>query len=294
MLPRRFRLLAFLKEPREYNSSISTEEEILFMTKKEHKLSLAARKLLDLVPPDGEFIGNTTLLRRSELGDKYWGVRKELIDGGFATVGKGRGGSVAKLPAGEQVPSSGAKKAKQHVQRESELYAPLKEWLDTAWGAGITPGDFFEVCITATPKGKRKGGGKWSRPDVTLVQVNNYEYLAQPILEVTTFEVKKFSDAEDIGSIYETAAHSRWAHFSYLVVEVPDGEYEFPERFVSELERFNLGLIFMWKEKNNWQVEEREWDSERLSPDPTELNALLTTFFKNCNREKEYKLAVGK
>src|SRR5438128_11640276 len=88
-----------------------------------------------------------------------------------------------------------------------------------------------------------------------------------------TFEVKKFSDAENIRSVYESAAHSRWAHFSYLVAEVPSSDYEFPERFVTELERFNIGLIFMWKEKDGWQFEEQEWESDRLNPEPEELNA---------------------
>jgi hypothetical protein len=277
-----------------YNQDEFLEKEPWPMAKRMPKLSAAARKLLELIPPDGEFIGNTNLLRRSKLGDRYWKVRDELIGEGFLTRGKGRGGSVARFAADVQAPSIDGKRAKQHVAKESELYAPLKEWLDTVWGADITGGEFFEVCITASPKGKRRSGGKWSRPDVTLVQVNNYDYLAQPVLEVTTFEVKKFADAEDIRSIYETAAHSRWAHFSYLVVEVPDGEYEFPERFMAELERFNLGLIFMWKERSGWQFDEQEWETDRLNPDPTELNALLTTFFKSSKREREYKLAIGK
>lgn len=264
------------------------------MGKNNLNLSAAARKLLDMVPPDGEFIGNVTLLRRSKLGDEYWKIRNELIDAGFLTRGKGRGGSVASFAAEVQAPATGVRKTKQHVQKESELYEPLKEWLNKVWGEAVTPGDFFEVCITATPKGKARSGGKWSRPDITLVQVNNYEYLAQPILEVTTFEIKKFSDAEDIRSIYETAAHSRWAHFSYLVVEVPDEDYEFPERFMSELERFKLGFIFMWKKKNEWKFDEQEWETDRLNPDPKELNALLTTFFKSNKREKEYRLALGR
>ncbi len=116
----------------------------------------------------------------------------------------------------------------------------------------------------------------------------------QPVLEVTTFEVKRFSDAEDIRSVYEAAANSRWAHFSYLVAEVPDEDYELPDRFESELERFHLGLILMWKEKSGWVFEQRVWETERLSPDPTELNALLTTFFKGSKRDKEYKMAVRK
>jgi hypothetical protein len=56
-------------------------------------------------------------------------------------------------------------------------------------------------------------------------------------------------------SVFEAAAHSRWAHFSCLVVEVEKEDYEFPERLISELERFNIGLIFMWKKKGEWQFD---------------------------------------
>lgn len=264
------------------------------MAKKAPKLSPHAKKLLDLVPPDGEFIGNTSLIRRSKLGRKYWDVRHELIEGGFLTRGKGRGGSVARFAADTQAPSISVKKPKLYAQKESDLYAPLKEWLDSDWGPAVTPGDFFEACITATPKGKKRSSGTWTRPDLTVVQVNNFEYLAQPILEVTTFEVKKFSDVEEIRSIYETAAHSRWAHFSFLVVEVPDEEYEFPDRFDSEIERFNLGLIYMWKEKGEWKFDQRVWETDRMSPDPKELNALLKSFFKVSKHEMEFKLALRK
>jgi hypothetical protein len=258
------------------------------------RLSRVARKLLELVPPDGVFIGNTTLQRRSGLGKRYWEVRNELLTSGYLTRGKGRGGSVARADADVGLAASVTRRGKAFVGKESDLYEPLKGWLTETWGKGVESGDFFEVLVTGTARKKQRASGQWSRPDVTLVQVNSYDYLPQPVPEVTTFEVKKFSDAENIRSVYEAAAHSRWAHFSYLVAEVPNPDYEFPERFVSELERFNLGLIFMWKESGEWRFEEQEWETERLSPEPEELNVLLKAFFQASNRVKEFKLALGK
>ena len=259
------------------------------------KLSKGAKKLLALVPPDGVFIGNTTLRRRSKLADKrYWHVRRELVNGGFVTRGKGRGGSVARVDSLAAPKAITRKKGAALVGRESELYEPLRKWLEDEWGKDVEPGDFFEVAITATPKKKLRNSGQWSRPDVTVVQVNSYEYLPQPVLEVTTFEVKRFSDAEDLRSVFEAAAHSRWAHFAYLVLEVPDSDYESPERLQSELERFNIGLLFMRKSKRgSWRFEEQEWETEKLSPKADELNALLETFFKQSAREKEFKQALG-
>jgi hypothetical protein len=265
------------------------------MPDKPIKLSSAAKKLLALVPVDGDFIGNTTLQRRSKLrGNRYWKVRKELVGGGFLTRGKGRGGSVARLVTETDAPPILLKRGKLFARRESELYEPLKVWLDSEWGAGAEDGDFFEVRITGTARRKKRASGQWSRPDATLVQVNSYDYLPQPVLEVSTFEVKRFSDAENIRSVYEAAAHSRWAHFSYLVAEVPNGDYEFPDRFMSELERFKIGLILMWKDKDGWHFDEAESETDRLNPDPKELNVLLKGFFQDRKREREFKLAIGK
>jgi hypothetical protein len=261
------------------------------MTTQPARLSRAARKLLELVPPDGVFIGNTTLQRKSKLGKRYWEARKELVDEGFVTRGKGRGGSVARLAAEKSPALHVIPPARAFVRKESELYEPLKEWLRQDWGKEVEAGDFFEARVTGTPRRRRRASGQWSRPDVTPVQVNSYEYLPQPVLDVTTFEIKKFSDVQKIQSVYEAAAHSRWAHFSYLVAEVPNPDYEFPERFLSELERFNLGLICMWKEKDEWKFEAQEEETDRLSPDPEELNALLKAFFHDSTREKEFKNA---
>lgn len=281
-----------VRPPKEVTQRIRNE-------KREHvpvspaRLSSRAKKLLKLVPPDGIFIGNRTLQRRSKLGKGYWRIREELVTAGFLTRGKGRGGSVARLtvePRGTPEPDNG----KLFVQVESELYEPLKQWIIRDWGKGVEGGDFFEVLVTATARNRERASGQWSRPDVTLVEVNSYEYLTQPVLEVTTFEVKKFSDAENIRSVYEAAAHSRWAHFSYLVVEVQGPKHEFPERFLSELERFHIGLIVMWKQRDKWNFEEQESETDRLSPDPKELNALLKTFFQTSQLERKFKLALGK
>lgn len=257
------------------------------------KLSAPAKKLLQLVPPDGEFIGNRNLQRRARVGKVYWKLRSELVDAGLLVKGKGRGGSVRLVGDAETRPKA-AQKEKAMVRRESELYEPLSGWLRDEWGKDVEPGDFFEVLVTATGKAKKRAGGQWTRPDVTIVQVNSYEFFPQPVLEVTTFEVKRFADAENIRSVYEAAAHSRWAHFSYLVAEVPDDDYEFPERFTSELERFDVGLIRMRKGKKQWHFEVLEWETDRLSPQPDQLNALLETFFRQSKRKKEFMKALGK
>ena len=135
------------------------------------------------------------------------------------------------------------------VGDESDLYEPLKKLLNDDWGKEAKQTeDFFELRITASPRGRQRDSGQWSRPDLTLVEVSTYDYIPGSNLEITTFEVKRFDDAQNIASVYEAAAHSRWAHYAFLVAEVPDDKVEFPERFISELERFRIGLMVIWCE----------------------------------------------
>jgi hypothetical protein len=260
------------------------------------KLTRKSRKLLELVPLDGDFIGNTTLLRRSGLGKRYWTIRKELVDKGLVARGKGRGGSIARVLDGTGISVAVPKKGRLFVRREAELYEPLRDWLQENWGQGtIDDGDFFEIRVTASPTGRKRSSGQWSRPDLTIVKVNSYEYLPPPVLDLTTFEVKKFSDGEKIRSVFEAAAHSRWAHHAYLVVEVPKRDYELPERFMSELERFRIGLILMWKTKEGWDFDEQEYETKRLEPEPDELNKLLKDFFRDDEKAtNRFRQAIRK
>ncbi len=140
------------------------------------RLSENAEKLFSLIPADGGFIGNTSLQRSSQLGEDYWNVRRELLDTGRIILGKGRGGSVAKRPlesVSEVEAEIVAEQGAGLVADESDLYIPLKQWLEKNWGREVQEaGDFFSAKITATARGRQRASGQWSRPDLTVVQVN--------------------------------------------------------------------------------------------------------------------------
>jgi hypothetical protein len=262
------------------------------MSKQE--LSEAAQKLLQLIPTDGSYVGNTSLSRKSGLGEEYWNVRKELDQAGLITFGRGRGGSIAlQLSAAAPVSVIEAAPSKNLVGDEADLYEPFRKLLNDDWGAAAKESeDFFELRITASPRKWQRDSGQWSRPDLTLVEVTNFEYLPGSNLEVTTFEVKRYADVLNLASVYEAAAHSRWAHYAYLVAEAPEEGVKFTDRFLSELQRFRVGLMTLWREKGEWKFNV-EGEPERLSPDPKELDSLLKTFFSDAKRAKEFRSRVG-
>ena len=248
-------------------------------------LSQKAQVLLDLirkVAPSGH-VGNMTL--RDELAsrgihwteDEYWQAQTELSDKGHIGTGRGRGGSVWLLQPieerEEEIPGL--------VEDEKELYDPLVKWLTDFWGLEAREReDFFLAKKTASPSGRKRESGIWSRPDVSLVEVNKFEYLIIPQVDATSFEVKKYDDAAQIDSIYEAASHARWVNSSWLVAEDSDVKpLKFSRRFMDELERFGVGLITIKKTPNKgWEVvvqEEARYDA----PVPSQLNEFLQNFF---------------
>jgi len=146
----------------------------------EIKLSEQAQLLLSKIPEDGSHIGNTFL--RSTSGwtsEAYWRIRQELLDNKLIVVGRGRGGSVARAGVSLDLEVKvRAKGISLLAKDEFELYTPLKELLDADWGtAAKEDGDFYWVEITGSPSGRKRESGKWSRPDVTFVQVSSYELI---------------------------------------------------------------------------------------------------------------------
>jgi len=261
---------------------------------KTRDLSPEARRMLQMIPPDGSSIGNSSL--RSKIGlsvEDYWRVRDELLRAGLIQTGKGRGGSVSRTPdsAGEPIYDPQASL----VREEKELYEPLCNWLQANWGRETEKtGDFFSVKITAFPSGRSRQSGKWSRPDITTVQVNRFDFLPGSCIEVTSFEVKKRDDAKDVAAVFEAAAHSRWAHNSYLVCETIGTNELIPERILSECGRFGVGLMRIYVTNNGYECKE-EVEPKGQTPSPADLDMTLRNFFAEDKRKsKEFRARIGK
>jgi hypothetical protein len=118
------------------------------------------------------------------------------------------------------------------VGKESDLYDPFVDWLKAELEG--QPG-FAHAKRTASAKGWASGSGKWSRPDVTAVQVITYEWLPQVTVEILSYEIKRYADAQKLESVYEAAAHQRWAHRASMVVELDREAGALPDAMLDEL-----------------------------------------------------------
>jgi hypothetical protein len=281
--------------------------------------------LLGLVPGSGENVGNVTLREQlrakiegqgDQLADEdYWLLRDSLIDQGLLEQGRGRGGSVHRLdvsgvnaalqalglpPDSQGVPSSpsgrptsvspsiGIPEAPQEVpagKAEARLYEPFH----SAIRDGYTKDNRLKRFISelTANQGRRATGGKWTRPDLTLISVRTYQFTPGKRIEVITFEVKPNLD-DALEGVYEALAHSAFAHRSYLAVdtrefkdidEVPD------DRIVQECTRHGVGYI-AFEDVADYNTYEIVCPAKLKEPDPEEVDTFIKKQISQLNQEE--------
>ena len=157
-------------------------------------------------------------------------------------------------------------------------------------------GTFVHVAVTGSRRKKKGAGTKWSQPDVTAVTVANFEYLPGASVEVSTYEIKRYGEADKIESVYEAAAHGRWAHRASLVVESFADESPVSASVMAEVQRLGLGLYVVSHRPEGRGLAPREvLQPEAREPDPENLDELLQDFFRdNDERRQQYRQAIGR
>ncbi len=225
------------------------------------ELGRRERELLQHVPADGSTIGNIRL--RERLGwseDYYRRIRDKLIAKEILSVGAGRGGSVyRKRPEGAEAAVAPAQSTdSQPRQREEALYPELIKSVEENW-IQLFPGFPTPVhqWIDSSPRqGSKATGGKWTRPDISAVTLNQYHYIPGKHLDIFTFEVKPRDQLNVIG-VYEALAHSRRSNFAYALYEVRPGD-DPPEieNIVREATRVRVGVATFEDPSNfdTWNV----------------------------------------
>lgn len=247
------------------------------------------KDLQDLIPKDGKSIGNVTLLEKfisktNKLDDDYWTVRNELITEGVVGKGKGKGGSVYLLKTAKPVSIENTtpmtKKSK-----EKDLYKPFLETLQSFWTKDNDIKNYI-IEITAN-QGSKDTGGKWTRPDITIIDIKTFPFYPSKILEVITFEIKP-SNGYGIEAVFETAAHTIFAHKSYLAIHYLKEDYENDELIETirkRCEMFGVGLI-LFKEPADWATVILISESKHNNPDPSEINKFIVQQIGNKNQHE--------
>ena len=236
----------------------------------------AKKSFVSQLPNDGSPISNKRLreaLKWEE--DDYLEVKQQLLDDGVIGVGRGYGGTVARAePVIKHVAPSKVR------IKEGNLYMPLKRGL-RKWAKNE---DYPDDCIVEIiGAGGKKGGGVYSKPDLVLFAQRKYRYTPLKRIDVLTFEVKT-ADGYGLPSVYETAAHSRFANKSYLVIQKPPAGFA-DAKIKKECIRFQVGLIIMDspEDPDTWEF---LYDPDRRDPDPDEVEEFIETQVSDSMKKK--------
>lgn len=233
---------------------------------------------IDALERAGGSCGNGRL--RNELGwdeDFYWKVQGHLVEAGRIVAGRGQGGSV-RFTERQAIESSTdsvavAQAAPAAVQRERDLYSPLKKAIESKW---IHRFGLDDVVVDEThSRGSKDTGGTFTRPDITAAGIRRYVYLPKR-LEIVTFEVKP-AEALSVMGVLEAIAHREAAHRSYVVYAASRGSFEAAaeaDRILELSQKFGIGVVLAERASDveTWEV---ILDAVRHEPDPARLDRFL-------------------
>jgi hypothetical protein len=166
--------------------------------------------------------GNKAL--RENLGwdeEKYFRVRKFLIEEGLVEVGQGKGGSVHLL--GDVADRGTILTSKSPaLDYEKDHYPHVVAQIEKRLKQDFTDAVVEQVA--------HQGGkaGKWMHPDILALTFQRFEYVARDVFALRSYEIKR-SDVVDTDAVAEAAAHRRLVQLAYLVI-VPHGD----DKIISE------------------------------------------------------------
>lgn len=243
--------------------------------------------------------GNVTLKNALEWkdDDRYWVAHGRAIERGFVVRGRGRGGSVHLIDVEEtninnnDVVQNNVQFIPNERNRELDLYDPAKTVLQT-W-ARAAKYDEFRCEITAL-RGRAATGGKWTRPDISVLGIKSWTYFPTRVFDIVTFEIKPEGQTT-VEGIFEALSHQQFATHSYCVYKVSLGEKESFEdkyhdaaRILSTARRHGVGVIVA-SDIKEWNTWDQILDADRVSPDPEQANRFIGTGFAPDVREMVIK-----
>jgi len=238
--------------------------------------------LVEAIKGKGGKAGNLSLIRELNWPeDQYWDVRDLLVDAGTLLLGRGKGGSVRLIEADNQLSDTASGEAGVNNQDgneypdEASLYEPMAKCLREHWSKSNRYRDCI-VEITAR-QGRRDTGGRWSRPDITIVGLSVFTYLPGRYLDVSTFEVKP-ANAIDITCVYESLAHRRGATRAFVLLHVPnqDNIGELLDEICVEAKRYGVGVITA-QDPNDFATWDDIVEAQRFEPSPERLNDFIAS-----------------
>lgn len=242
--------------------------------------------------------GNKTL--RDRLGwtgtpDRYWSAHGLALDAGVLVKGQGKGGSVRLSTPGlgaVDVEIPVADPATEYA-RERSLYPDAMKVIEQGW---VREANYDQHLIeTTAARGQAATGGKWSRPDVSVLAMKAFPYLPTRLFDIITFEIKPAGQTS-VEGVFEALSHQQFANQAYVIFHVPDAaiaedfaaRQPHGERILSTARKHGVGVIVA-QNISDWETWDTLVPAARAQPDPEQANRFIATGFSERTREQFVK-----
>jgi len=262
-------------------------------TENPSQADIEVEKLLSALRELGGSSGNKRL--KESLGwetDYYYEVRNRAESQGLVARGRGKGGSTRLVErlADEELLQEETPEGR---RGEDSLYAPVKAVLESDWVKDSKEGPFESLgVVDVARQGKRKTGGRWTRPDLALIAAQKLDFFPTDHFEIITFEVKP-ADAVDPTGVYEALSHRRSAHRSILIVcadDLQDLDTNKMDEVQEVAHEHGIGLIRVVGEVSDYDNWETLETAARVEPDPIRANAFISTQLEELHEPLRQRL----
>lgn len=106
---------------------------------------------------------------------------------------------------------------------ESDLEEPFAVILKTRLVEEFLPPAAEPIWLVQKTARGGPSAGQWTQPDIVLASRRKYRSRAVPELELFGFELK-LARGLDISAVHQALAHTRFLHYSHVVVHCPSDE----------------------------------------------------------------------
>jgi hypothetical protein len=207
---------------------------------------------------------------------EYGDAEQALVDAGRIERRRGRRGGIYLIDQACSDQQSLPKQIAEDVRLEKAAYKPALETILRHWKD--EPGFTHVFGEITAGQGRRKTGGRWTRPDIVICTVSDWVFSSRPEGDVRTIEVKRF-EALDVLAVYEALSHKNQAHYAYLLIvnfpkDLNEYQQELYDRVYALANQHGIGIITA-EDTSDWDTWGFELDAMRSNADHQSIHNLV-------------------
>lgn len=180
---------------------------------------------------------------------------------------------------------------------EVALETPIEAAIGTKLFFDMLGIEAAQTVLQRTARGGQAGTGIWSRPDFSIATIRRRKYDPVRHLDLLAIELKNLAGASVV-SVHEALAHTRFAHYAYLLCPRSRVEPERLQVIEESCSQHGIGLITFCigiEADNRPSLGDFSFDiaPRRKSPEPVDVDDYIDARFELGNCQRLLALAEG-